>query len=120
MGGVEVESEKILETENMALKMYKKDLLKIRASVLKKREKEIIKLESKIKDIEELNEDELQELYGYAAISKREYESRLKNLREYEENKDTFRDNPTTLKSYLKLLDQDIWDIGTNIQLNRE
>jgi len=111
---------KLLEVEIVSFEMYKKDLIKIRAAVLKKREKEIIKLEAKIKDIEELNEDELQELYGYAAISKKEYERRLENLREYEENKDTFKDKPTTLKSYLKLLDQDIWNIGETIKLNKE
>lgn len=115
-----MESKKALEAGIKALEMYKKDLMKIRAAVLKKREKEIIKLETKIEIIEDLSEDELQDLYGYDAISKREYESRLKNLREYEENKDTFKDEATILKSYLALLNQDIWNMGTNIQLDRE
>ena len=109
-----------VELEIKSLEMYKKDLLKIRAAALKKREKEVIKLEAKIKNIEELNEDELQESYGYGGISKKQYERRLENLKSYEENKETFKDKPTALKLYLKLLDQDIWNIETNIKLDKE
>ena len=115
-----MESKNSLETENAALEMYKKDLVKLRAAVLKKREKEIIKLESKIKNIEELSEYELQELYGFDAISKKVYERRLNNLKEYEKNKETFKYKPTALSLYLKMVNEDITNARLNIDSNIE
>jgi len=115
-----MENKNLLEVEIKSLEMYKKALEKIRAAVFIKREKEILKLESKIKDIEELSEYELQELYGFDAISKRVYEHRLKNLKEYEKNKETFKDEPTALSLYLKILDANIRDARINIELNIE
>lgn len=113
-----MEVKKDLDIES--LEMYKKDLGKIRAAVFMKREKEILKLESKIKKIEELSEDELQEMFGFDVITKSQYQHRLDNLREYEKNKETFKDDPTVLSVYLQLLNKEIKNISLEIRLNKE
>jgi len=113
-------SKNLLEVEIQYFEMYKKDLEKIKTGIFIKREKEILRLESKIKNIEELSEDELQELWGMDCITKKVYERRLKNLRDFEQNKATFKDSPTALSLYLKLLDKEIKDIDMNILLDKE
>jgi len=103
-----------------ALEMYKKELEKIKARVVTKREKEILKLEDKIKNIDELDEDELLDLFGFDVISRKEYERRLADLRGYEKNKATFKYNPTALSLYLGLLDTSIKDINMQILMEKE
>lgn len=115
-----LESKESLEVEIKSLELYKKDLEKIRARVFIKREKELSKIEAKIINIEESSADELLEMKGWDMITDHEYTKRIDNLEKYEEDKATFKDKPTPLSLYLKMLDREISNIGSEILLDND
>lgn len=101
-----------------ALEMYKKDLIKIREKVLKKREKELLKTEIINVELEELTENDLQDIYGCGGMTKKQYECKLEQLRKYKEGRS--KDKKTAITDYLRMLDRDIYSLDVEIRTEKE
>lgn len=109
------DNKELVKIQTKALQMLKKDYEKLYERALKKREKEVAKLQSKIEQ-SEWDEDSIQEAYGWGQITQKQYESLLAQLRESEDQKTNLESTPTALTEYLRMVKQEINNVSMEIE----
>ena len=109
------DNKELAKIQIKALKMLKKDYEKLYERALKKRGKEVAKLQSKIGQ-SEWDEDSSQEAYGWGQITRNQYESILTQLRESEGKKASLESAATALTEYLRAVRQEITNISMEIE----
>lgn len=63
-----------------------------------------------------LDEDDLSNMWGYEQITWIEYQTKLKELSEFRENQQAFKDQPTKLSEYVRMLKRELNDVRIEIQ----
>ena len=109
------DNKELVKIQTKALQMLKKDYEKLYERALKKREKEVAKLQSKIEQ-SEWDEDSIQEAYGWGQITQKQYESLLAQLRETEGKKASLESAATALTEYLRMVRQEINNVSMEIE----
>jgi hypothetical protein len=102
----------VLKIQLKSLKMLTSDFEKLLQKNIKKREKEVQKLNKKI---DGLNRDELADAYGYNQISRNEYQIALKRLDETENQNQAAIDEATPITEYIRILRQNINDLKLEV-----
>lgn len=108
------------EIATKGLELYNAELIKCMNKAVVKREKELIKLHKKNKELDGLTEYDLEDMYGYSMFSYAVYQDKLKELREYHESKIALKDVKTPLTEYIRMIGNEIHDITEEISMIKE
>lgn len=103
--------------EVQALKIMLKEYEKLCIKYEKKREEEIKKLVILDETLENTTYEEIQELYGWGAISEAEFDRRRHELEDYKESKVKCVDKETPITTFLKYIKKEISNIKAEIRL---
>ncbi|GAB6170600.1 hypothetical protein JCM15765_08750 [Paradesulfitobacterium aromaticivorans] len=99
-----------------ALEMYLAELEKLQGKAIAKRAKEIAKIEKRTAVLSDYEtEDEIQEAYGWEAITAKERDQLMDDLKAAKAAGQSALDEPTMLTEYLRMLRNDIRQMVTEI-----